>query len=910
MPRLFRSPGGGLLLGPGGGVVQTSTASSPSAGNGEFTTEYTSEYQLSTTQPDIGNGEFSSDFTNEFLLGTAPVDIVVPVSGTLLFSTTIENADTVPSWAKQELSVGQAWRKGDVPPGTVVQAGIDGLAIPCQVSNRTFWNDGSLRHAQIRMLVPPVIPAGGSKSLGWYRLAGSWASHDSPLHPTPTAVTGKVALEWAFPNWAGRNTANVLTAERGPKYLRSDALLGPANGQWTDTVMAGPVCTEWRATAMAVNAAGNPDANFGGMLYARAWGGTVGNPARIEFLFRSMFGWSDGAVPADEQGIRASMDLLVNGTVVRGKTLGTTGWSARDSYVGGFYASCGPTGKTDWFDTATNSFVSPPVLAYRQNTTYGISTKFFPPYVTSNPKYSPAATITYAPQARGGLNPTQDEVGDNGNLSWTTSIPFVSAMIAHTHRATSEVVSQSQICRVSAWGIAAIGGHAFNRATRKIICYLPTARNPDPVALGASVFNGSRPSVPTTASLNPYIAGQDAAHFPQITYWTYLTEGDQHWLDLAYAEATLPAILSPAGDGFFTTIPGRTGTVQCGGVVKSGQVRGVGHAIRPVVNAMALGHPSDPHHKLVTALWFHLNEVLPEQIYDQDKWRTTVYPNPDGRHFDSVKTLPFSSGQEPEFKIWMHAFGLHALSFGYGITEEPTVKTWADWWAHTPTVMAGGWHNDGIYLMKPDPAQIGEYYHIAASSGNGATNNDRRPWAYHLQWGGGPLNCTYKADNQTVTWGTPTIGGAPQNCQDGMIVTITGVHTFAEPAEVTDMTKIPGGLVRGQVYYTVQSTATTSKLSTTLGGAPVTFTTGGADIVGMASRNTVFGAPGHVMRAASSISPDDNSYLIQIKAALDIYQYNCAPADARVLLARQKLKALKDAKGGGYDLRGLTTVPL
>lgn len=884
MPRLFRGPGGGLLLGPGGGVVHASNAPSQTAGN-EFTTEFTTEFQV---------------------VSVAPPDVDVPVSGTLLFATTLENAGTVPTWAKQELSVGQAWKMGDVPPGTSLIAGIDGITIPCQVSNRVTWSDGSLKHAQIRMLIPPVIPVGGTKTLSWYRVNSPWASHDVPLHTSPTSVTGKVTLEYAFPNWAGRNTSNVLTAERGPKYLRSAAMLGAGNSQWIDTIMSGPVCSEWRATAMSAKSDGSADTNFGGMLYARAWGGTAGNPARIEFLFRTMFGWSDGTIPADEQGIRASMNLSVNGTVVRGAAVGTAGWSARDSYVGGFYASAGPTGKMDWFDVATNSFVTPPALVYRQNIVYGISTKFFPPYNTANPKYSPAAIISYAPQGRGSLDFQQDDVGEHENLSWTTSMPFVRAMISHAHRPVAELVSQSQNTRVTGWGIAAIGGHGFNRATRKIICYLPPARNPDPTALGASLWTGSKPSVPTNGAVNPYIAGQDAPHFPQVTYWSYLTEGDQHFLDLMYAEATMPGIWSAPASGFFTTVPGRNGTVQVGGIVIAGQVRGVCHGIRPVVNAMGIGNPSDVHHKLVTALWNHLDEVLPDRIYDQDTWRTSTYPNPDGRHFEALKMLPFNPSLEPEYTVWEHGFGLHALSFGAGITENANVKKWADWFAHLPTVLAGGWHNDDVYLMKPDPAQIGEYYLIAANTGTGNTNNDRRPWAYHIQWGGGPYNVTYQTDNQTLSWGLP-LG---EECKNGMVVTITGVHRFDQPAIVIDMTKIPGGLVRGAVYYAVQSTATTCKLSTTLGGAPVTFATGGTAIVGMASRNTVFGAPGHIMRPASYISVDDNSFLIQLKASLDIYQHYCAPSDARVRLARQKLKALKDGKGGGYDLRGMTTVPL
>jgi hypothetical protein len=836
----------------------------------------------------------------------APVD---PAGGTLLFSTTVENGDTVPTWANQELSAGQAFAKGDVPDGTSLTATIDGAAIPLQVSNRVFWTDGSLKHAQVRMVVPASIPVGGTKTLSWRRVSGPWTAHDAPLHTAPSAVTSRVALEWAFTSWTGRTVAGVLTAQRGPKYFRSADMLGAGNAAWIETVMAGRLVTEWRATAMAAKADGSADANLGAFLYARAWRGTANSPARIEFVFRSMFGWSDGAIPADEQGVQASIDLKVNGTVVRGASLAspTAGWANRDSYVGGFYASPGPTGRMDWYDVATDSFVTPPVLVYRQNTAYGVATRFFPPYDTNNPSYAAQAAPTFAPQGRGILNPDQDEVGDNANLSWTTSLPFCWAMVAHARRPVAEAVSQSQLARVNAWGMAALGGHAFNRTTRKIICYLPPARNPNPTVLGASVWSGARPSGPTDKNLNAYIRNQDAAHFPQVAWWTYLTEGDQHMLDLVYAEATLPGAFSDPAFGFFTTLITRAGpNLQVGGIVKSGQVRGVAHGVRPIVNAMAIGNPADPHHQLVTAMWNHWHEVIPEQVYEQDRWRTTIWPNPDGRNFTDVRTLPYSSSQEPETKVWMHAFGLHALAYGHGITENPRVREWAEWWAHTPTVLAGGWHDDDVYLMKPDPAQIDEYYHITDSAGTGATNQDRRIWAYHIQWGGGPHRVTFTTDNQTIDFGTPLFPHF--TVANGQVVTITGVHKFDEPATVIDMTKIPAGLVRGQVYYTVQASGTTAKLSTTLNGPPVTFDAGGAAISGHLSHNSVFGAPGHVMRTAANVSTGATAYFIQIMFALDMYQHYCAPTDARVRLARQKLKALKVARGGGYDLRGLSAV--
>ena len=93
--------------------------------------------------------------------------------------------------------------------------------------------------------------------------------------------------------------------------------------------------TEWRTSIFAKRADNTTDPNFACWLYVRAWGGTTNNPNRIQFLFRTMHSWTDNSVPADEQGIRCSMDLKVGSTIIRGKTLASVGWSDRDGFKGG-----------------------------------------------------------------------------------------------------------------------------------------------------------------------------------------------------------------------------------------------------------------------------------------------------------------------------------------------------------------------------------------------------------------------------------------------------------------------------------------------------------------------------------------------------------------------------------------------
>ena len=121
---------------------------------------------------------------------------------------------------------------------------------------------------------------------------------------------------------------------------------------------------------------------------------------------------------------------------------------------------------------------------------------------------------------------------------------------------------------------------------------------------------------------------------------------------------------------------------------------------------------------------------------------------------------------------------------------------------------------------------------------------------------------------------------------------------------------MPSGVTRGIPYYVIESSGQTSKLSLSPGGSPVLFNTGGADMIGQAVRSPVGGV--HPMRTGSSVSVDANNYIIQVMAALAVYQHYVAPSDARVLLARQKLFNLKNtsAQPNAYDERGKMTVPL
>ena len=812
-----------------------------------------------------------------------------PATGTPLFTATFENADTVPTWEGQPFHFGQEWVKGEVPAGNYVRPEINGVLIPAQLSERVTWNDGSLKFAQVSVNVPS-IPAGGSLTVTWKRFTGSWTTMDEVTHTSPKSVTDHVNLEYVFSSWKGKDASNILTEEKGPKTFLSSRLLGPSNSEWVETYGAGRVCTEWKATDYALLPNGDKDPNFACMLYARAWNGTAGNPRYIQFLFRTMYGWSDDGIPTSEAGFVADINLKVNDTVIRGALAGTPLWGQRQGFKGGFFASAGATGQMDWYDVLEAKWVTPPRLVYRRNILHAINSKLIPPYDTANPLYTNPNPIVYEPQTRAGLTQNQGDTGDNGNIPWATSTVFARSILAHAGKPVDHIVRQDQTTRVTAFGLAAEGGMGFNRATRKIVCYLPPEKNPDPVALGASVWTGAKPThlSPTQRGLNPYMTGQDGAHWPQIVYGAYFLEGEQYLLDMLYHEATLPGVFSSNAYGFFGTIRG----VRFGGISFYGQIRMAGQGVRPILNAVALGKPTDPHWKLCNALltcWLDTDEKVAE---DEDLWR--------GSTTQQAYNV-YRMNNEPTYKLWMHSFALFALSMGYGGTENARVKARADWWAKLFTIMGGGYRDDDNYLMKPDPVSINGYYTVCSLLGGGSTTVNRRVW-HPGQWAF-PTAVTYLTDNQTLQFST--------SVENGQVITPAGqFQTGGDPPFVVDIKKVPVGLSPGTPYYAVQSSGNTCKLALTPGGSPITFDVAGVELVASAAKAHVNGVTSGTPIGAS-VCPTPIHYFNQNKGALDVYQHFCAPSDLRVLLARQQLKAYKDAdpNNSGYDVKAKFTVP-
>lgn len=964
MPGLIKGSGGGVFVSPGGGIVAASRVrailptsvsmlTTASAGQKiadltfvEFADSQASNASVTLVNDADGRVALAGSWATGFSLvvgvaaigSAADYTLTIQVGGVFgtfaislsvitasaavtLFTASLENADSVQTWANQEISFGQWFAPGDVPAGSIVIALVDSAQIPLQASNRLFWNDGSLKHAQMRALIPPRISAGGTKTITWRRIPGFWSAHDQDNHPSPVSVTNVANIEYRFPSWKGRSTTNVLTNERGPKVFSTNNMLASDNMPWVEKIMGGPVCTEWRVSDMSALASGSTageftsefsseftvtkpakDPNFGALLYVRAWGGTPGQPKRLQFLFRTVQGWSTD-VPADEQGIQVDIDLAVNGTVVRGHSIGTAGWSSVRSWKGGFLVSAGTTGAMDWYDVDTDSFVTPPNLVYRHNVTYGIQAKYLPPIDVNNPSMPMTAGATsYLPGKRGPLRAVQDDVAEHHMIAWTTSKPMVWSMAAHARATAAQVLGHQQYARAAAFGMGAMHSVALHRTTRKIISYIPPEKQSNESTLGASIYGNGKVAQPD-AAYRTEITGLDSAHFPQMAYWPALSEGDQHFVDLAYHEVTLPGLFEDPNYGFHGSATVNGVTKRFGGISYRGQIRGNTHSVRPIGNALAIGNPADPHWIMTRDYLDHWAEMTVNVTLEQDDWRGGL-TRTDGRRFQDLKLL--WPNNEPTYKLWMHTIGLGAMAYNAGVSEYPKMKEMAEWFAYAPTVLSGGYHNDDNYLMKPDPME-GVGYQQLCMDGISSNSERRRYWLFG-QWSGLITNCTYKADGQTIEFSTAPYGYT--SMQNGMIITASALRG-GEPHWVSDATKVPGGLTLGNVYYSVQSSGLTCKIAATRNGSPVTFTTPSAvDLVGHIFRRGVGGI--HTLKPGSEASGAGNAYLTQIAASLDMVKHYVKPDDPRLDLARHHLYRIKNGTStpNEWDERAKTVVPV
>lgn len=786
---------------------------------------------------------------------------------TTFYISSFTNTGSVPSWDNQALHLGLPVIEGEVPAGFRVVAYVNGAEVRTQLSGRETWNDGSLKYAEATITVPTISPD-QTIAIEWRRRAGSFDADDTALHATPSAINNHLNAEWRAASFKYRPTTTSLGEEIGPiRFPVSDFFAG-ANLQWVKTLAAGPVMSEWQASVMGRMPDGTRHPNFGAKIYARAIGGTPGNPDYIEFGFASMYAWSDNAIPADQTGYRVSWDLLVNGTVRRGVTNGDTAQIGVNGFKGGTHFSFGPTGKMDWYDVKAAQFVTPPALVHRHDIQTLIRGKFLAPADLSNAiDTTPAKrNILYAPNGRGPVAANMSDVADRDDITWTHTGWTFRAMLAHRLPA-AETAEYLQTCRAAALAVGSIPCQGYVRSSRVgTIPHLPSSYMPNEPALGATLYGTKVENA--AAAWTPYITLDDS-HFPQLAYFTALLEGDAHIRQLLYAEAVAPGLFVTNDQGFATTISAGGVSVQTGGVSIKSQIRGTAHCGRQIAQAVGLGRSGDPEWKYLSALLTNFTDAVRMVPLAEDQWRggTTYRDN-----------FIYFSQNDPQMKIWMHTLVLHGMSAMGALTQREDVKDTARWFARMPKVAMGG-HNDGA-----DPTLWNDVLQSTLDENT-----------FALAWGDG--TGVSRQAFRTQQWGTP------QTIAFEAGGTITRTNGFAVNGWVITpySSAIPSGLTRGKAYWTVQADGVRAKLSETPGGEPVTW-----DVAATATA-IVRGTTPPIPSPTNSLNGNQtNGFGLQMIAAMKGFYHFIGPDP----VARKAIQATERYKtAGGYAEKAKWSIP-
>lgn len=790
------------------------------------------------------------------------------------YVSTITNTSSGLSLDGQEVRVGLGCKMGDVPLGWIVRAYVNGGAVTTQISRRRLWPDGSLKFGEASFLMPILAP-GQAVNVEWRKSEGTWAAQDTGLHSGPTAIVNNLNSEWRAVSWINRTSPTTLGVEQGPLSFRLQDMLAEANSAWIRTVYTGHLVTEWEATIFGRRPDGTFHPTFAAKVYVRAWGGSASQPKRVEFGFKSMYGWSDDSVPADASGFRANYDLLINGAVVRGTSLGTSGWTNVNGFKGGAHFSFGPTGRLDWFDVGPQTRLDPPALVHKHRMEYLIDARLLPPIDLANTFDNSAAkkNTPYIPNTKGLCFENMSDVGERDDITWGLTGWTARTMIAHGAAvAIADTAAHQQTSRTQALAVGAIPCQGYSRTTRGIVSHMPAARLPDarlsPTLVGSfpEVSNGTYTGFSTL----------DESHFPNLAYFNYLTEGDHHVLQLIYGEAGAPATFTSDAYGKNTSVklydsPGEP-TFPVAHQVIRGQIRGIARHVLQVGLAVGIGHPDDLDHTYYTRIledWCTASAQVP---VEEDRFRTGT------AHQDN---FIYRSQNDPIYKGWMHTLVLHGLAATYGVTRRSDVLARAVWWSNFPKLALGGYNGGDIADRRVQSTLYVSdelYYTVNFGDGNGT----RKPFSIVKQWGN-PVAVTYNTDN-TIT--IPSTAAS----HDGAVFTPFNSAT-------------PPALTRGAKYYAVQTAGQTAfrggtlKLSETAGGAAISL-----GLVAPVAAQAIYRSDPTVIAAPLSDGLNggqNNGFGLQMIGALKHYYHTAGP-DQIAENAIKYIEPYKITGGGGW----------
>ncbi|MGB7756405.1 MAG: hypothetical protein WBL23_10110 [Salinisphaera sp.] len=209
-------------------------------------------------------------------------------------------AESTGSTPGRTVTLGQVFKKGDVPKGQSVTAKVGGQAIPTQIDPKATWDDGSLRHAVITVRLPQAPDSSGTRvSLVATSSGGNSGQSISINDLLATDFSGKISFKM-----------QGQTYNADARTLLRQAVQGGGCPQWGASCkrwLSGPLASEW-IVGGPVSSGSNTAPHLAVYFHIRAYGNGQGQiaRARVDTVIEN-----DWAYASDPHDLHYNADLQV-----------------------------------------------------------------------------------------------------------------------------------------------------------------------------------------------------------------------------------------------------------------------------------------------------------------------------------------------------------------------------------------------------------------------------------------------------------------------------------------------------------------------------------------------------------------------------------------------------------------------
>ncbi|MFL6656441.1 MAG: hypothetical protein ACJ8GW_00070 [Massilia sp.] len=476
--------------------------------------------------------------------GTQPAAVgnADPVAPGAITSIVLDNPGPLLS-ASSPISFGQIFAEGHWQPGEALSARLsDGTRLPLQADIKALHPDGSVRHAVLTVLAPPMA-AGQARSIALVKGAGSAPHSGAPVTPLQL-------LEHGF-------SADVQLTLGQHVYTASlaSALRSGQHTSW----LAGPLANEWLLSVPLVDPKGQVHPHLAARFAVRALGSTQ---ARVDVTLENTW-----AFEPEPQNFTYDSEITIGHNKVYSKSGLTHFHHARWR-------------KVFWWGAQ-------PQLQVRHNTAYLIASRALPNY-DQTVHVSAAALAALKAQWTGartepmGAGLAAPYMPTTGGRAEIGLLPGWAASYLLSMDARAKEVTLGSADQAGSWS-----AHFRDRHTGRPVSVLDypymtvLAHRPDTLNPATGKLEAFPACATSEACATPY--HEDAAHQPGFAYLPYLVTGDYYYLEELQFWAMWNA---------FSSNPAYREHAK--GLFKSDQVRGQAWSLRTLGEAAYITPDADP----------------------------------------------------------------------------------------------------------------------------------------------------------------------------------------------------------------------------------------------------------------------------------------------------------------------------